>query len=225
MLERPFRDRAHAGHELAKLLRKYRHARPLVIGLPRGGVIVAFEIARELGAELDVWIVRKVGAPAQPELGLGAVVEGGATYLDEDLAAEVGVAPDEMAKLVEEKEREVRERQRVYRGDAARPEVAGRTVIVVDDGIATGATVRAVLRAIAMRRPGRLVLAVPIASRDKLDELRGLADDVVCAVPRDVLFSVGEAYLDFAQTDDEEVLDLLARARARTPAPAERSHP
>ena len=213
MFDRPFRDREHAGRELAKHLRKYRHAHPLVIGLPRGGVIVASEVARELGAELDVWIVRKVGAPVQPELGLGAVAEGGETYLDQEIIAEVGVSPDELAVLVDQKEREVRQRQKLFRGVAPPPNVAGRTVIVVDDGIATGGTMRAVLRDIARREPARLVLAVPIASREKLVQLAPLVDDVVCVVPREVMFAVGEGYVDFEQTSDEEVLGLLKRTR------------
>ena len=213
MFDRPFRDRAHAGRELAKHLRKYRHAQPLVIGLPRGGVVVASEVARELGADLDVWIVRKVGAPVQPELGLGAVAEGGETYLDQEIIAEVGVTADELADLVDRKEREVRQRAKLFRGDAPPPDVAGRTVIVVDDGIATGGTMRAVLRDLTRREPARLVLAVPIASREKLEQLAQLVDDVVCVVPREVMFAVGEGYVDFEQTSDEEVLALLKRTR------------
>jgi len=213
MFARPFLDREHAGRELAKHLRKYRHARPLVIGLPRGGVVVASEVARELGADLDVWIVRKVGAPVRPELGLGAVAEGGEKYLDPGIVAEVGVSADELAVLVDQKEREVRQRQKLFRGGAPPPDVAGRTVIVVDDGIATGGTMRAVLRDVARRQPARLVLAVPIASREKLEELGALVDDVVCVEPREVMFSVGEGYVDFEQTSDEAVLELLERRR------------
>ena len=219
MFEKTFRDREHAGRLLAKRLRKYRHTRPLVIGLPRGGVPVAFEVARELGAELDVWIVRKVGAPAQPELGLGAVVEGGEPYIDDELVAAVGVSPARLAELVAEKQAEVEERQHLFRRGEPPPEIAGRTVIVVDDGIATGGTVRAALHALATRHPARLVLAVPIASKDKLRELGRLVDEVVCVEPRDVMFSVGEGYLEFGQTSDEEVLELLERARSHELGP------
>jgi putative phosphoribosyl transferase len=215
MFERPFRDRTHAGRELAKQLRKYRHTHPLVIGLPRGGVPVAFEVARELGAELDVWIVRKVGAPMQPELGLGAVVEGGEPFIDRDLVAEVGVSHERLQALVDQKSREVAERQERFRGGAAPPDVRGRTVIVVDDGIATGGTMHAALRAIRRRGPARLVLAVPIASRDKLEDFQREVDDVVCVEPREVMFAVGEGYVDFEQTTDEDVIELLERSRAR----------
>ena len=215
MFQRAFHDREHAGRELAKHLRKYRHVRPLVLGLPRGGVPVAFEVARSLGADLDVWIVRKVGAPMQPELGLGAVVEGGPPFIDHALVEELGVSPQRLQALIDQKSEEVVQRQAIFRAGAPPPDVRDRTVIVVDDGIATGGTMHAALRAIRRRGPAKLVLAVPIASRDRLESLAREADDVVCVEPRDVLFAVGEGYVDFAQTSDDEVVALLARARDR----------
>lgn len=215
MFDRPFRDRTHAGQELAKHLRRYRHSNALVIGLPRGGVPVAFEVARALGAELDVWIVRKLGAPMQPELGMGAVAEGGEAYVDHELVAELGVSDEELDAIIRRKVDEVVDRQARLRGGAPAPDVRGRTVLVVDDGIATGGTMRAVLRAIRARGPAKLVLAVPIASRDKLEELGHDVDDIVCVEPRDVMFAVGEGYADFQQTTDDEVVELLERARAR----------
>jgi putative phosphoribosyl transferase len=215
VFERAFRDRIHAGQELAKLVRAHRSANPLVIGLPRGGVPVAFEVARALDADLDVWIVRKLGAPMQPELGMGAVAEGGEPFVDEELVAELGVSRKTLKQIIAAKNDEVRQRQVTLRRGAPPPDVAGRTVIVVDDGIATGGTVRAALRAIRARGPAKLVLAVPIASRDKLEDLAREVDEIVCVEPRETMFAVGEGYDDFEQTSDDEVVDLLERARAR----------
>lgn len=210
-----FEDRTDAGQRLARLLlaRGYTGGDTVVLGLPRGGVPVAFEVAQALGAPLDVWVVRKVGTPHHEELGLGAVAEGGIAFLDRDLMRSMGVPESVARRLVLRKAAEVKERVARFRGGAAPPDLRGRTVILVDDGIATGGTVRAALQSLRSRRPGRIVLAVPLASEDVLDELQPLAEDLVCVLPVPGLEAVGQHYADFPQVPDADVVELLARAR------------
>ncbi|WP_437631172.1 phosphoribosyltransferase family protein [Sorangium sp. So ce854] len=208
-----FRDRVDAGRRLAFALRRYRDEAPVVLGLPRGGVPVAYEVARALKAPLDVWVVRKVGAPGYEELGLGAVSEGGEVYLNDQALAELGVPPDEAAEIVDRKAAEVEARVQRFRRGRPLPDLAGRTVIVVDDGIATGGTARAALHAVRRRGPRRLVLAVPVASPRTLDSLRPEVDEVVCLAADPHLFAIGAYYRDFSQTTDDDVVALLERAR------------
>lgn len=211
-----FRDRTDAGRQLAALLTEYGAESPLVLGLPRGGIPVAQEVARALGAPLDVWVVRKVGAPGQRELGLGAVAEGGALFLDREMMHSLGYSETEVMQVAEREAQEVSARIARYRGTHPAPELEGRTVILVDDGVATGGTVRAAVRALRTRHPRRLVLAVPVGAVESLDSLRAEVDEVVCVYPAGFMSSVGEFYDDFRQTSDEEVQAVLARARRQT---------
>lgn len=212
-----FQDRVDAGQRLAGALDRYRGDSPVVVGLPRGGVVVAYEIARALGAQLDLWAVRKIGLPGQEELGLGAVAEGGEVYINDELAKGAGLSADEIDELVDSKIAQVEARARRLRGGRAPVELTGRTVIVVDDGIATGGTVRAALRAIRRRRPARLILAAPVAAASTLASLRPEADEAVCLEEDPELTAIGAYYDDFSQTSSELVIELLERASGRAP--------
>jgi putative phosphoribosyl transferase len=215
-----FLDRVEAGIRLAAALERYRSARPLVLGLPRGGVPVAYEVARALGAPLDVWVVRKLGAPGQPELGMGAVSEGGAVFHDRKIIEAVGASDLDVAMLTARETAEVERRVRLFRGARPAPPVKDRTVIVVDDGVATGGTTRAALLALRRLEPGRLVLAVPVGARETINSLRAEVDDLVCLHAPENLGAIGAFYVDFRQTSDDEVLELLRRAAEERPSGA-----
>lgn len=211
--ERPFRDRAGAGRRLAGRLENYRDEEPLVLALPRGGVPVGFEVARALGAPLDVFVSRKLGAPGQPELGIGAVAQGGTRVLNERLVRRLGI-PDEYLEYITRREQaEVERRLRVLRGDRPEPEVRGRTAILVDDGLATGVTAMAAIEALKTRNPRRIVLAVPVCAAPTAEMMRLEVDDLVSLrIPED-LYAIGFWYEDFEQVPDETVIELLERAR------------
>jgi erythromycin esterase-like protein/predicted phosphoribosyltransferase len=209
-----FRDRAHAGRLLAERLRDYAGRDDVVVlALPRGGVPVGYEIARELDAPLDVFLVRKLGVPGHEEHALGAIATGGIRVLNTQLVESLNL-PAEWVEAIDAKERrELQRRERTYRGDRPPPDVAGRTVILVDDGLATGATMLAALHALRADEPARVVVAVPVADPDVCDGLRAVADDVVCVVTPRPLKAVGVWYEDFSQTSDDEVRVLLEQAR------------
>jgi predicted phosphoribosyltransferase len=210
---RRFRDRQDAGRLLAEKLTAYAH-RPdvLVLALPRGGVPVAYEVARALGAPLDVFVVRKLGVPGHEELAMGAVATGGVRVLNEDVVRGLRI-PDRMIDAVTALEQqELARRERLYRGDRTPPDVRGRTVILVDDGLATGATMHAAIAALRQQEPARIVVAVPTAAPETCNVLRAEVDDVVCAITPEPFHAVGLWYEDFSQTTDEEVRELLARA-------------
>lgn len=209
---RVFRDRTDAGVRLAHELKCFRDGDPVVVALPRGGVPIAFEIARALDAPLDVVVVRKLGLPSQPELAMGAVGEGGATVVNDRVVRYARVAPDDLAAVANRERAEVERRARHFRGDRPPLPLAGRTVIVVDDGIATGSTARAALQVARARGAARVALAVPVAPPDSLRELAEFADDVVCLAAPPAFFAVGQWYDDFTQVSDAEVNRLLAAA-------------
>lgn len=208
-----FRDRREAGRLLAARLASYAN-RPdvLVLALPRGGVPVAYEVARALGAPLDVFLVRKLGVPGQEELAMGAVATGGVRVINKQIVHALRI-PDHVIDMVAAKEQqELARRERLYRGDRPPPEVRGRTVILVDDGLATGASMQAAITALRQHHPARIVVAVPTAAPETCEALRAEVDDVVCAITPEPFYSVGLWYGDFSQTTDEEVKDLLARS-------------
>jgi len=209
----PFADRAEAGRRLAAALEPYRSRRPVVLALPRGGVPVAARIAASLHAPLDLILVRKIGVPFQPELAMGAVVDGGNPLVvrNDDVIAATGVTEAAFQAICDRELAEIERRRRAYLGDRAPVEVAGHAAIVVDDGIATGATTRAALRATRARHPATLVLAVPVAPVDTLASLRPEVDDIVCLESPEDFDSIGMFYDDFRQVTDREVTRLLGR--------------
>jgi predicted phosphoribosyltransferase len=216
MSDRVFRDRRDAGRVLAGLLDQYRK-RPdvLVLGLPRGGVPVAYEVAMALGAPLDVFVVRKLGVPGREEMAMGAIASGGVIVLNDDVVRGLDIGPGVIRQVAEREGRELVRREQAYRGDRGLPDVSGRTVILVDDGLATGASMRAAIQALRRLKPARIVVAVPAAPESSCRELSELVDEAVCASTPSPFFAVGQSYWNFAQTTDEEVRDLL-RAAAQT---------
>ena len=203
----PFKDRTDAGCQLARALAAYRDQRPVILALPRGGVTVAAEIASVLAAPLDLVLVRKIGVPQQPELAMGAVVDGGAPLIvrNEDVIALANVSETEFKAVCDSELAEIERRRTLYLGNRERVDVAGRTAIIIDDGIATGATIRAALRATRLRKPAKLVLAVPVAPPDIIDQLRSEADDIVCLEEHALFGAIGYYYADFRQVLDQTV--------------------
>ncbi|MBV9153005.1 MAG: phosphoribosyltransferase [Alphaproteobacteria bacterium] len=212
-----FDHRRDAGRRLAAALAGYRQSRPIVLALPRGGVPVGFEVAKALAAPLDVLLVRKIGAPGHEELGLGAIVDGHdpQLVLNEDVVRAVAPPPGYIEAETERQLAEIERRRQHYVGDRPLVPLTDRVVIVIDDGIATGATVKAALRGVRRHRPARLVLAVPVAPVESLNELTAECDDVVCLATPEPFYAVGPHYRDFRQTSDDEVVRLLADARQR----------
>lgn len=209
-----FADRTEAGKALAAELAAKGYKDPVVLALPRGGVPVAIEVARALHAPMDLVMVRKIGLPHQPELAAAAIVNGDHPQLaiNEAVVAHAGLSREDLDRLAQVQLAEIRRRRAFYLKDRVSVPVEGRTVIVVDDGIATGATMRASLQAVRLRKPGRLVLAVPVAAPDTLEELRAGVDEVVCLLRPRALIAVGAHYVDFGQTSDEEVVRLMDEA-------------
>jgi predicted phosphoribosyltransferase len=210
-----FADRRTAGTELAEHLQRY-HTRDdvIVLALPRGGVPVAYEIARALEAPLDVFLVRKLGLPGRPELAMGAIASGGIRVLNDDVVRWYGVPADVIDRVAAAEQAELTRRERAYRGDHPPPQLEGRTVVLVDDGLATGSSMKAAVRAVRARHPSRIVVAVPVGAPDTCRELADCADEVVCARMPQPFTAVGLWYRDFSQTTDEEVQMLLRRPEA-----------
>jgi len=220
MKQRPFRDRREAGELLAIKLTAYAN-RPdvLVLALPRGGVPVAYEVARALGAPLDIFLVRKLGVPGYEELAMGAIATGGVRVLNNQLVGGLGIPAYIVDEVAASEQQELMRRERLYRGGRPPPDVRGKTVILVDDGLATGSTMLAAVKALRQQQPARIVVAVPTAAPETCEQLRAVADDVICAITPEPFHAVGLWYEDFSQTTDEEVRDLLARsAEASRPA-------
>ncbi len=188
-----------------------------MLGLPRGGVPVAYEIARALDAPLDVFIVRKLGVPGQEELAMGAIATGGVRALNEDVVDYLGIPDSVIDEVAAREQQELERRMRLYRGESPPPVIAGRTVILADDGLATGATMRAAVAALRQQRPVRLVVAVPTAAAETCDALRSAVDDLLCAITPEPFDGVGRWYDDFSQISDDEVRTLLARAAQARP--------
>lgn len=214
----PYEDRREAGRVLAGALAHYR-GRPhlLVLALPRGGVPVAYEVARALKAPLDVFVVRKLGFPGHEEYAMGAIASGGVRVMNP--LPGLSVTPEEVAAAVAREQPELQRRERLYRGQSPAPDLHGRTVIVVDDGLATGATMHAALLGIRQQQPARLVMAVPVGAADSCDALQGVADEVVCVAMPEPFRAVGLWYRQFPQTSDDEVRTLLEDARVHAPSP------
>jgi putative phosphoribosyl transferase len=211
----PFADRTEAGQVLAELLESYAH-RPgvIVLGLPRGGVPVAYEIAQKLGVPLDIFLVRKLGLPGHEEFAIGAIASGGVRVLNEQ-AQKIARIPESTLDAVAQKETaELERREQRYRGSASPPDLYGKTVIIVDDGLATGSTMRAAVAGLRQHYPSRVVVAVPVASAEACEMLAREADDVVCAATPEPFYAVGQWYQRFDQTSDEEVQELLEHANA-----------
>jgi len=218
MVSQGYRDRREAGRVLADALQSYREAEGLlVLGLPRGGVPVAYEVAEALHAPLDLMIVRKLGLPGQPELAMGAIASGGGQYLHQEVVSRAGIDDAELNRVIEKERAELQRREREYRGDRPWPNLQGRLVMLVDDGLATGSSMMAAARATADQDPSRVVVAVPVAPPSSVDALKEAADDVVCPLTPQGFMAVGQWYQQFEQTTDEEVRDLLQRAWREAP--------
>ncbi len=212
----PFRDRVEAGQALAAALTAWRaQADVLVLALPRGGVPVAYEIASALALRLDLILVRKLGTPGHKEMAMGAIASGGVQVWNKDVIRHLHIPPAAINAVVQEEMLELQRRDRAYRGERPAPAVAGQRVILVDDGLATGATMRAAIAAVRQQAPARIIIAVPVAPAETLAMLRPLVDQLICPLAPDSFSSIGQCYLDFAQTSDEEVKTLLSQAWRR----------
>ncbi len=208
-----FSNRTDAGKKLAERLSGYSGRKDLlVLALPRGGVPVAFEVARELGAQLDVFIVRKLGVPGHEELAMGAIASGGIRVLNMDVVRSLRISDDTIAAVAAAEQVELERREHLYRKGRPEPDIEGRTVILIDDGLATGATMSAAVQAVRVKKPAHLTVAVPTAAKDACDEFEREVDEVICLTTPEPFYGVGAWYADFSQTSDKEVCELLERS-------------
>lgn len=211
------RDRVEAGKLLAGMLMHFANQpNVIVLGLPRGGLPVAFEVAVALKAPLDVFVVRKLGTPGQPELAMGAIASGGVRVPNEEVIRSLEISTEVIDEVTAEQVKELKRRELAYRGSHTEPEVLGKTVVLIDDGVATGSTMRAAIRALKAQYPARLVVGVPTAAASTYYELRSEVDEFVVLMTPEPFYGVGQWYLDFSQTSDEEVTELLQSARQRS---------
>jgi putative phosphoribosyl transferase len=212
-MEVRFENRAEAGRFLATKLKEYKDRDDLlVLALPRGGVPVAYQVAKELHAPLDVLIVRKLGAPGHEELALGAIASGGVYVLNREIMKSLGLSDQDIRPIANREQQELERREREYRGDRESPQISDKTIILIDDGLATGATMWAAVSALRQRNPRGIIVAVPTASPDVCDAFRDIADDVICGITPEPFYAVGLWYQDFDQTTDQEVRHLLSEA-------------
>jgi putative phosphoribosyl transferase len=209
----PFADRRDAGEKLADKLKDYEN-RPdvLVLALPRGGVPVAYEVATALSAPLDVFLVRKLGVPGYEELAMGAIATGGVSVMNEDVTMSIGLPDSAISEVRDREQKELERREQLYRGDRSPLDVQGRTVILIDDGLATGSSMRAAIAALRKMSPAKIVVAVPVAAPETCETIRNEVEDIVCALTPEPFLAVGAWYSDFSQTTDDEVRGLLERA-------------
>jgi predicted phosphoribosyltransferase len=218
-----FQDRHDAGRLLAQRLLGYADdPEVVVLALPRGGVPVAYEVALTLHAPLDIFLVRKLGVPGQPELAMGAIATGGVRVLNADVVQTLGIPDEIIATVTSEELQELARRERLYRGDKPAPDLRDRTVILIDDGLATGSTMRAAVAAVRQGRPAHIVVAVPVAARSTYEEFRAEVDDIICVLTPEPFYAVGLWYESFSQTTDTEIQELLARAAMEQAAGAPR---
>ena len=212
-----FRDRREAGRVLAGKLMSYAgRSDVLVLALPRGGVPVAFEVARALHAPLDLFLVRKLGLPGHEELAIGAIASGGVRVLNQDVVQPMHISDDVIDSVTALEQQELERRERIYRGNRPMPDVSGRTIILIDDGLATGSTMRAAIEALRQKGPARIVAAVPVGATETCAEFKDEADEAICAQTPEPFYAVGLWYRDFSQTTDEEVRDLLQQSAAES---------
>lgn len=211
-----FVDRQQAGEELGRSLVKYKDSNTVIIGVPRGGVVVAAQVAKALAAPLDVIIPRKIGAPHNPEVAIGAVTQDGTVLKDEAVVQILGISDKVINDLADQVAREISRRVKIYRGGRPGLKTAGKNAILVDDGIATGYTIKAALQSLRKTGARWLVLAVPVAPADTIEELAGLVDELICLQSPDPFYAVGQCYRDFDQTTDEEVMELMAESDLAT---------
>jgi predicted phosphoribosyltransferase len=208
-----FRDREQAGDLLAKALREFRDKDVVVLGIPRGGVVVARRVAEALGAELDIVVTKKIGAPGEPEFAIGAVTQEGDAILNEEIVRLLGIDASYVKSEAARLAREVRERMLKFRGNRPYPSLKEKVVVIVDDGIATGSTVSAAVKSVRMQQPSSIIIAVPVAPAEALAVLSKEADRVVCLATPDPFFAIGQFYSEFEQVDDEEVRNMLGEPK------------
>jgi putative phosphoribosyl transferase len=215
-----FRNRAEAGHLLAQKLIAYAY-RPdvLVLGLPRGGVPVAFEVAKALQVPLDIWLVRKLGVPTQKELAMGAIATGGVRVLNQEVVNWLGISDEVIDKVAAQEQQELERRNQVYRGNRPAPDVRNRTIILVDDGLATGSTMHAAITSLRQQQPDRIIVAVPVAPPSVYKDFKHEADEIVCLQTPELFHAIGVWYVDFSQTTDQEVRELLEQPSQGVPSP------
>lgn len=210
-----FKDRQQAGQELGKRLLHLREQNPVVLAIPRGGVVVGYEVARTLGAGLDILVPRKIGAPYEPELAVGAVTEDGSLVLDNELLQSLGVREDYIEDETKRQIAEIERRNRLYRSGRQPVDLKGKAVIIVDDGLATGATMRAAIKYLKKKNPKGIVVAVPVAPPEIIQRLKGEVEEVICLSTPEPFYAIGQFYQSFDQVEDEEVITLLTKAQLR----------